>query len=85
MNKKICSCGFAQSHPIPHIHDMTERELEIYLAEEKKLTMITRELFLIYDKHKVSDTKCIHVDKITSFISQMEEFLVDLRKDGLDN
>jgi len=24
--KKYCSCGFPQSHPIPHEHDRTERE-----------------------------------------------------------
>ncbi|KKL52253.1 hypothetical protein LCGC14_2287360 [marine sediment metagenome] len=26
---EICSCGFPQSHPIPHEHDRTEREKQI--------------------------------------------------------
>ncbi|KKL82752.1 hypothetical protein LCGC14_1981650 [marine sediment metagenome] len=27
--KKLCSCGFPQSFPIPHEHDRTERENQI--------------------------------------------------------
>lgn len=27
--KKYCSCGFPQSHPIPHEHDQTDREKAI--------------------------------------------------------
>lgn len=30
--KELCSCGMPQSHPIPHIHDMSEREFRIYEA-----------------------------------------------------
>ena len=30
--KKMCSCGFPQSFPIPHEHDQTEREKQIIKA-----------------------------------------------------
>ena len=38
--KKMCSCGSPQSYPIPHEHDMTERELLIlkqYAIETEKI------------------------------------------------
>ena len=31
-NKVLCSCGFPQSYPIPHEHDLTEREKQIINA-----------------------------------------------------
>ena len=40
MSKEICSCGFPQSHPIPHEHDQTDREKAIvayYSARIKAL------------------------------------------------
>ncbi len=35
MEAKICSCGMPQSYPIPHEHDMTDREKSIRDASFK--------------------------------------------------
>ena len=32
---ELCSCGFPQSHPIPHEHDRTEREKQIIEYKDK--------------------------------------------------
>lgn len=49
MNKIIlCSCGFPQSHPIPHEHDQTNREKEIityYKNQTELLKTLNKELY----------------------------------------
>lgn len=40
-NKKLCSCGFPQSSPIPHEHDRTEKE--------KKYEYGTKELKCLFE------------------------------------
>ncbi len=42
MNKvKLCPCGFPQSYPIPHEHDLTEREKQIIKHYERLLNLTT--------------------------------------------
>lgn len=48
-DKTYCSCGNPQSYPIPHIHDLSEREKQIYdalQAEIECLMMIVEDLVM---------------------------------------
>ena len=39
---KFCACGSPQAYPIPHIHDMTDREKRIYDAMDKQLVEVQK-------------------------------------------
>jgi len=35
---KLCSCGFPQSYPMPHEHDLTDREKQIIAHKDKVIS-----------------------------------------------
>ncbi len=51
-DKVICSCGFAQSFPIPHEHDRTDRENEIINYLRTQIDALKYEL--LKEKNRIS-------------------------------
>lgn len=49
-DKKLCSCGMPQSFPIPHEHDLTEREQQIIKAMKMGGEMITKKALSLTNK-----------------------------------
>lgn len=35
---ELCACGFPQSHPIPHEHDLTNREKQIIAQKDERIS-----------------------------------------------
>lgn len=89
---EYCSCGFPQSYPIPHEHDLSEREKRIKEACRKQGALkaykeIVERDKLIYDALDSSDKYLI--DEIIEvnhgkLIKYIEKRIKELEEEGVE-